>query len=102
MEGFRPQAAGVQRGCASCPLKENWKWKVFLTHHPLAHRVCRGFIGIPRGSATGFENHMPNVQLEKDGKNIIFMMDFYLELTKYVCQIVLLDSCCYRNHMQVD
>ena len=35
---------------------------------------------------------MPNVQLEKDGKNIIFMMDFYLELTKCVpnCSVRLL------------
>jgi len=40
--------------------------------------------------------------LEKDGKNIIYMMDFCLELTNCVFHIALLDSCCYRKHMQVD
>ena len=49
-----------------------------------------------------FSEPYANVQLEKDGKNIILMMDFYLEITKYVCQIVLLDCCCYRNQMQED
>jgi hypothetical protein len=38
----------------------------------------------------------------KGRENIMYMMDFCLELTKYVCKIVLLDSCCYRKHMQVD
>jgi hypothetical protein len=27
--------------------------------------------------------------------------EFFIELTKYVCQIVVLDSCCYRKHMQL-
>jgi len=39
---------------------------------------------------------------EKDGKNIIYMMDFCLELTNCVSHIALLDSCCYKKHMQVD
>jgi hypothetical protein len=49
-----------------------------------------------------FQKLMQNVHQEKNGKNIMFMMDFCLELTKYVCQIVKLDSCCYNKHMQVD
>jgi hypothetical protein len=45
-----------------------------------------------------FQNHMQNVLHKKDGKHIMCIMDFYLELTNYVSQILLLDFCCYRKH----
>jgi len=41
----------------------------------------------------------------KDGKgwkNITYMMDFYLELTSFVFQILQLGCFCCRNHMEVD
>jgi hypothetical protein len=38
----------------------------------------------------------------KGWENIIYKMDFCLELTSCVFQVALLDSCCYRKHMQVD
>ena len=49
-----------------------------------------------------FSKPYSKVQLEKDGKNIIYMMDFCLELTSCVFQVALLDFCCYRKHIQVD
>jgi hypothetical protein len=38
----------------------------------------------------------------KGWENIMYIMDFYLELTNYVFQILLLDFCCCRKHTQVD
>jgi hypothetical protein len=38
----------------------------------------------------------------KGWENIIYMIDFCLELTNCVFQDAMLDSCCYRRHMHVD
>jgi hypothetical protein len=45
---------------------------------------------------------MQNILQEKDGKSIMCIMDFHLELTNYVSQILLLDFGCCRKHTQVD
>jgi hypothetical protein len=39
-------------------------------------------------------------KMEKVGKNIIYMMDFCLELTNFVYQILRLDCFCYKSHME--
>jgi hypothetical protein len=36
----------------------------------------------------------------KGWENIIYMMDFYLELTNFVYQILRLDCFYYRSHME--
>jgi hypothetical protein len=47
-----------------------------------------------------FQNHTIIVKMEKVGKNIIYMMDFYLELTNFVYQILRLDCFYCRSHME--
>jgi hypothetical protein len=46
------------------------------------------------------QNHTIIVKMEKVGKNIIYMMDFYLELTNFVYQILRLNCFYCRSHME--